>query len=333
MSPRSFIRRLLRAPGSNRPAPRAGGFAPQLTLLEDRTVPSGSHLVPFKESLTLVGASETGVLSYVGKATHFGKLTATLDTTTNVFTKTAANGDTAVGFVTHASQTTGSITLTGGTGRFDGVTGFSTYVISVDAAGTTTVDVTGTLSKGDSGGPKGSAGAAAKSSDTVAVPFKLKGGGPAPAGIPLFAGGTAEHFSTGTATHLGRHAGSGEFTLESLAISSTGAVSGTFSGTYTFVAANGDRLVMTYLADGTDGTGVTAQLSADGLTAQNVVFDAIFTPDPAASTGRFAGAGGSFRMIATAASISLASDVQGYTAPFDYTWVGDGELALQKGKK
>jgi hypothetical protein len=335
MSLTSFIRQLVRGRAPGRPAPRKG-FVPQVTELEGRTVPSGVQQVPFQETLTLVG-EEDGVLSYVGRATHFGKVTATLDTETNVFTKTAANGDTAVGFVTHASETTGSITLTGGTGRFDGVTGDSTYVISVDDSGTVTVDVIGTISNGYSGkpqGPKGGAEAkvAAKSANTVTVPFKLTGGGPADEGLPLFKGGKAAHTSTGTATHLGRHTGSGEFTLESpIVVSPTGEASATFSGTYTFEAANGDLLVMTY---GAGGTGkVTAQLSPDGLTATSVRFDAIFTVDGDASTGRFAGATGSFRMIATAESISLVGEKPGFSARFDYSWTGEGELTLKKGKK
>ena len=236
MSPRSFIRRLVWGLESNRPAPQAARFVPQLTPLECRTVPSGSQHVPSNEMLTLLGASETGV-------------------------------------VKHESETTGTVTVT----------------------------------------------------------FKLTGGGPAPDGLPLFPGGTGEHTSTGTATHLGKHTGSGVFVLGSLNISPTGAVTGTFSGSYTFVAANGDLLVMTY---GAGFTGVlTGQLSADGTLVQNVVFDAVFTPDPVASTGRFAVANGGFRMIATADSISLVSSVPGFTAPFNYTWVGDGELVLKKGKK
>ncbi len=317
MSKPSFLDRLFGR--DDRPATPPGRFTPHLTPLEDRTTPT---TVPFHETLTLVGQSPAGVLSYVGHATQFGKVTATLDVPNgNKFVKVAANGDTAFGFVTHASPTTGSITLTGGTGRFTGITGASTYVITVNG-GTTTVTVTGTLDKPDLGGGQ---------NGNVTVPFSLTGGGPAPFGIPLFAGGTAPHSSTGVASLLGKHTGSGTFKVESLNISPTGAVTGTFSGSYTFVAANGDKLVMNY---GVGGTGVfSGQISADGLSVLNVVFDAVFTVDSAASTGRFEGATGSFRMIAKSPSISLVSDTPGYTAPFEYTWEGDGELTLKKGKK
>jgi hypothetical protein len=63
----------------------------------------------------------------------------------------------------------------------------------------------------------------------------------------------------------------------------------------------------------------------------NVTFDAFFKPDPAHSTGRFRDVvGGGFRMIASAASVSLVSAVPGFTAPFDYTWSGEGELVFAR---
>ena len=104
-----------------------------------------------------------------------------------------------------------------------------------------------------------------------------------------------------------------------------------FQGSFTFVAANGDKLVTHY---GAGFTGqVTAQLSADQTTLLGVQFDAVFTIDGAQSTGQFAGASGSWRMIAHAESISLASMVPGYTAPFNYTWTGGGTIVFAHGKK
>ncbi len=89
---------------------------------------------------------------------------------------------------------------------------------------------------------------------------------------------------------------------------------------------------MTY-GDGFSGR-FTGQLSADGTAVVNVTFDAIFTPDPANSTGRFAQViGGGFRMIAHAESVSLISSVPGFTAPFNYTWAGEGTLVFSKGNK
>jgi hypothetical protein len=156
----------------------------------------------------------------------------------------------------------------------------------------------------------------------------VTGGGPAPDGLPLVPGTSAPHFATGTATHLGNYTGQGTFTLGSLSISPTGAVTGTFQGTYVFVAANGDKLAVKY-GDGFSGT-FTGQFT-DPTTVANVQFVAVFTPDPANSTGRFANVvGGSFNMIANASSVSLISNVPGYTAPFNYTWSGEGTLQFSK---
>src|SRR5262245_46443153 len=91
-------------------------FVPRLTALEDRSLPAAfvgpiadyvaqaakaaaaNPEVPFKETLTVVAVSDTGVISYVGNATHFGRLTAVLNPD-YTFTKTASDGSTAVGFV------------------------------------------------------------------------------------------------------------------------------------------------------------------------------------------------------------------------------------------
>jgi hypothetical protein len=168
-----------------------------------------------------------------------------------------------------------------------------------------------------------------RNGDDRVVPFKVTGGGPAPDGLPLIPGETAPHSATGTASHLGAYTGSGTFVLGSLQISSTGAVSGTFQGSFVFVAANGDQLAFNY-GSGFSGT-FTAQLSADGTTVTNVTFVAVFTPDPANCTGRFAKVvGGGFTMIANVASVSLASTVPGFTPPFNYTWNGAGTLEFSK---
>jgi hypothetical protein len=157
----------------------------------------------------------------------------------------------------------------------------------------------------------------------------VTGGGPAPNGLPLTPGGTVPHSATGTATYLGSYTGAGTFQLGSLQISATGQVTGTFQGSFVFVAANGDQLAFNY-GSGDTGT-FTGQLSADGTTVTNVQFVAVFTPDPTNSTGRFANVvGGSFTMIANAPTVSLISTVPGFTAPFNYTWSGNGTLQFSK---
>jgi hypothetical protein len=174
----------------------------------------------------------------------------------------------------------------------------------------------------------GQAAQAVRGADTRVVPFKITGGGPAPAGLPLTPLGTGPHTATGTATELGRYSGAGTFQLGSLNIDpQTGAVTGTFQGSFVFVAANGDRLAVTY-GDGFSGV-LTGQVSADGTAVVGAKFDAVFTPDAANSTGRFADViGGGWRMIAHADSIGLVPN-SGYTAPFNYTWSGEGSLVFR----
>ena len=160
-----------------------------------------------------------------------------------------------------------------------------------------------------------------------ALPFSVNGGGPAPEGIALAPFVEVPHSATGTASFLGHYTGSGTFEHDPLVINPvTGLVTANFQGSFTFVAANGDKLVTHY---GTGYSGkMTGHLSADGSAVVGVQFDAIFTIDGAASTGQFAGASGSWRMIAHAESISLVSMVPGYTAPFDYTWTGGGTITF-----
>lgn len=180
----------------------------------------------------------------------------------------------------------------------------------------------------------------------IVKPFRINGGGPAPEGLPLSpllpAG---PHSASGFAVGLGNYTGQGEFSLDSLEISETGAVTGTFHGTFVFTAANGDQLATIY---GEGGTGLlTGQVSVDGegnLIVVDVKFDAFFSPDPENSTGRFKDVvGGGWQMIANAESIALpvedgtddgdGEDEGDYTAPFDYTWSGTGTLEYAKKSK
>jgi hypothetical protein len=308
-------------------------FQPRLDALEDRWTPS---TVPFKESLTFL--DQAGLTAtYAGKGTHLGKVSAVEyfnpafdpsdpESVFATYVKTTANGATLFGRVIPDDPanpfTTGDLTIDGGTGRFAAAAGTSDYVVSVNnKTGATTVKISGTISFDARG-----------SRDTQVVPFQVNGGGPAPGGLPLFPGGTAQHSATGIASQVGNYTGDGTFELVSINISPTGAVTGTFEGSFVFVAPNGDKLAFDY---GVGGTGVfTGQVSADGTRVENVTFDAIFTPDPANSTGRFANVtGGSFRMIANAPSISLVSGTPGFTAPFNYTWSGEGFLTFDRSKK
>ena len=171
----------------------------------------------------------------------------------------------------------------------------------------------------------------------VVKPFRINGGGPAPEGLPLDPSlPPGPHAATGIAIGLGRYTGEGEFFLDSLEISEdTGAVTGTFHGTFVFTAANGDQLATIY---GADGTGIlTGQASVDSEgnpVVVDVKFDAFFAPDPANSSGRFEKVvGGGWQMIANSESIPLPTDDGVYTAPFDYTWSGTGTLEYAKKSK
>jgi hypothetical protein len=161
-------------------------------------------------------------------------------------------------------------------------------------------------------------------------PFKVTGGGTAPDGIPVFPGGLASHNATGTATHLGKYTGNeGMFTLLTFDFST---LTGTFEGSFVFVAANGDRLKCNYHANpDIPGTGTFfATPTGDGKVI--VTFIQEFTPVPEESTGKFATVtGGSFIMIATSEAFVPEVNEEGYTPPFAYTWVGDGTLTFAKG--
>jgi hypothetical protein len=158
---------------------------------------------------------------------------------------------------------------------------------------------------------------------TITVPFKVDGGGPAPNGLSVIPGSSVPHSATGQGTMLGHYTGDGAFTLDTIDFAT---LTGTFHGTFTFVAANGDKLVMNY----GDGTFSLTPPDADGKVV--ATFVAVFTPVPDQCTGRFANVvGGSFVMVATSEPFVLSVDSAGFTPPFDYTWVGDGTLEFARG--
>ena len=148
-------------------------------------------------------------------------------------------------------------------------------------------------------------------------PFKVSGGGTAPDGLSVF-GYASPHNATGTATQLGEYSGNGSAEVLSF---DQKTLTGTFQGSFVFVAANGDRLACNYGGPGT----FTVTVAESG--EATVEFIAVFTPDPAKCTGRFANVtGGSFLMIANTSPFELTLDAEGFTPPFDYTWEGEGSL-------
>jgi hypothetical protein len=167
-------------------------------------------------------------------------------------------------------------------------------------------------------------GLAAHASQSHLVPFKVTGGGTAPEGLSLF-GAASPHNSTGTATQLGKYSDN-EGVAEVLSFD-LATLTGTFHGSFVFVAANGDRLACNYGGPGTFA--VTLTESGEAI----VEFVAVFTPDPARCTGRFAKViGGGFTMIATTDPFDLTFIAEGFTPPFHYTWEGDGSLEFSNGQ-
>ncbi len=128
-------------------------------------------------------------------------------------------------------------------------------------------------------------GVASSSVHAQVVPFKVDGGGTAPMGVSV-AGIDSPHNATGNGTQLGAYTGN-EGVFNSLSFDPMTA-SGTFEGSFVFVAANGDRLACTYgdtdngAAD--DGFYYAVPSAEPGLF--NIVFCAEFNPILDECTGR-----------------------------------------------
>jgi len=164
-------------------------------------------------------------------------------------------------------------------------------------------------------------------------PFKITGGGIAPTGLPLPGQEGRHHLSVGNATHLGKYTGDGTVATDSAEFDpETGTIKGEFgSGSpYTFVGANGDKLVCVYgrTAFGAAEPG-TFELTIVGATEGGdlivtAAFIAEFVVQPE-STGKFAGVTGSWIMFAFTEPFVLGS-----SDPIEYSWEGEGELTFPK---
>jgi hypothetical protein len=172
--------------------------------------------------------------------------------------------------------------------------------------------------------------AAAPADAQVTKPFKVTGGGIAPEGLRP-PGEVTTHLIDGTATHLGRHTGEGNFDIYSLDFTSASTLGGTFGShdPCTFVAANGDKLVCYYGREdkGADDVG-TVQITILDITAEGILVEAFFVAQfviQPESTGRFAGASGSWIMYAQTEPFILGSE-----DPAAYWWEGEGEVTVQR---
>lgn len=172
---------------------------------------------------------------------------------------------------------------------------------------------------------------ACPTADAQVKPFKVTGGGPAPQGLSIF-GDDSPHSATGKATHLGKY--SGDQGIAKVLTFDLNTGSGTFKGSFVFVAANGDKLACTYgdTENGADEVG-TFQLYDVGEGMVVVVFIAEFNPIIGESTGKFKNViDGSFQMIAMTEPFPLEVDDDGFTPKFNYSWEGEGWIEFSKGK-
>jgi hypothetical protein len=164
--------------------------------------------------------------------------------------------------------------------------------------------------------------------DAQVKPLKITGGGPVPEGISIF-GFDSPHSATGNATLLGKYSGNG--VANSLSFDPA-TLSGTFEGYFIFVAANGDKLAMTYgnPDNGAEQVGTYHIVPVGGGMVQ-AVFLAEFNPILSECTGRFKKVvDGSLIMLAVSDPFPLVIDDEGFSPPFDYEWSGQGWLEFDE---
>src|SRR5262249_37798435 len=134
-------------------------------------------------------------------------------------------------------------------------------------------------------------------------PFKIKGAGTGPLGLPLHKQDPRPHWIVGEATHLGRHYGEGTVETDSAVFDpTTGKIVGEFGGGSPFVfhGANGDQLVTWYgrVEHGASKPGsfelTILGTTADGDLIVQALWIAEFVAVPDESTGKFAGVTGSW---------------------------------------
>lgn len=167
-------------------------------------------------------------------------------------------------------------------------------------------------------------------------PFKIVGAGVAPNGLPLPGQEPRTHWSVGAATELGLYFGNGGIRTDSAAPNpATGGIAGEFGSAspYEFANGRGDKLVCYYgRTDHGAQTPGTFEITIvdvldDGSLVVQAEFVAEFIAQPKLSTGKFAGATGSWIMSAWTAPFVLGSD-----DPILYAWEGEGTLTFKKGK-
>ncbi len=167
----------------------------------------------------------------------------------------------------------------------------------------------------------------------VQKPFRITGAGIAPDGLPLPGQGFGFHWIVGEATHLGQHYGEGSVRIDSATGNPDGTITGEFGSgdPFVFYAANGDQLLCYYGRTdfGASQPGNFILTIVDVLPSGELVVEAQwiaeFVVQPDDSTGRFAGATGSWVMYAFSKPFVLGS-----TDPVEYWWEGNGSITFQQ---
>ena len=170
------------------------------------------------------------------------------------------------------------------------------------------------------------------------VAFKIAGEGVGPDGLPLPTQPERGHWVVGNATHLGKHTGAGSVrtdwavpVFEGDQLVGFEGEFGSGDGGFVFTGANGDKLATNY---GRTDRGASApgafRLTIVGVTGGGDLvveaqFVAEFVVDPAASTGKFRGATGSWVMYAWSGPFVLGS-----SDPLGYAWEGEGRLTFPR---
>ncbi len=169
----------------------------------------------------------------------------------------------------------------------------------------------------------------------VEKPFKITGQGIGPDGLPLPGEAPRMHWIIGEATHLGRHYGEGTVRTDSAVLQSNGTITGEFGSgdPFVFTGANGDQLVCYYgrtdFGASQPGTFTLTILEVlpNGALVVEAEWIAEFVVQPQDSTGKFAGATGSWIMYAYSEPFVL-----GTSDPVYYWWQGNGTLTFKKKK-
>lgn len=171
-------------------------------------------------------------------------------------------------------------------------------------------------------------GLSARSAEAQTRPFHITGEGFATQGLPLPGQPARPHWAVGEASYLGAYYGEGTVETNTAVPQPNGNIDGLFKSgqPFVFTNAHGEKLVTNYgqtAAGDPIGTFELIPVPGAGIGFYRANFIATFVIDGAQSTGRFAGAKGSWKMYAYTVPFPLGSTVSTY-----YWWHGTGTIAF-----